>query len=102
MSLRITFRTLATSFDKINTDVDDSLSQKDKDAIRAIVKILYEVMEGCEGTVSKIRTLTKKKLRTKSELDVLREELRDASTTINHLQTNLNTSVSGPHNQVST
>lgn len=83
--------------DKIYTDVDDSLSQRDKDAIGAIVKNLYEVMEGCEGTVSKIKTLTKEK-----QWDVLREELRDASTTINHLQTNLNTSVSRPHNQVST
>ena len=82
--------------------MDDSLSQKDKDAIGEIVKNLYEVMEGCEGTVSKIRTLTKMKLHTKSELDVLRAELKDASDTINHLQTNLNTSVSRPHNQVST
>ena len=90
----------------MNTDMDNALSQKDKDAIRAIIKNLYEVMEGYKGTVSKIRTLTKKKRHKKrhirSELDVLREELRDASTTINHLQTNLNTSVSRPHNQVST
>ena len=53
-SLRIIFKSLAASIEKINTDVDDSLSQKDKDAIRGIVKDLYEVMEEGEGTVSKI------------------------------------------------
>ena len=101
-SLRVIFKNLAVFFEKINTDVDDSLSQHDKDAIGEIVKDLYEVMEDCEGTVSQIRALTKKKPVTKSEFDVLREKLNGAFTRIFSLQMTLNTSVSRPLSQAST
>lgn len=95
-SLRTVFKSLATSFDKLNEDVEESLSQKDKGNIREIAKDTMGAMDRCEDTICKIKALTKKKLRSKSELDVLRNELNDAMASIQCLQISLNTSVSRP------
>ena len=76
------------------------LSQKDKDNIREIMRDTTGVLERCEGIVSKLKALTKKKLHSKSELDVLREELNTAISTIQCLHTSFNTLVSHPLNEV--
>lgn len=93
-SLRIVFKALASSFDKYNDDVIALLSQKDRENIGELIKDTHGVIEGCEGTVSKLRALTKKKLRSKSELDVLREELSGAISTIQCLQESFTSHIS--------
>ncbi|CAF9909963.1 hypothetical protein IMSHALPRED_008517 [Imshaugia aleurites] len=92
-SLRIVLKTLASSFDKYNAEVEKVLSQKDKDDIGEVMRDATGVIERCEGIVSKLKALTKKKLRSKSELDVLREELNTAISTIQCLQTSFNTHI---------
>ena len=99
-SLRIVFKTLASSFDKYNAEVEKFLSQKDKDSIREIMRETTGVIERCEGTVSKLKALTKKKLHSRSELDVLREELNAAISTLQFLQTSFSMLVSHPLNEV--
>ena len=95
-SLRTVFKALALSFDKYNKDVMESLSQKDKVNIGEIVKDTTEAIEKCKGTMVELRALTKKKLRSKSELDVLRDELNSAITTIQCLQASFSSLVSRP------
>ena len=101
-SLRTIFKTLALSFEKYTTDVIDSLSQEDKDNIREIVKDATEAMERCEDTISRLRALTRKRPRSNSELDILRDELKNTITTIQCLQTSFNTLVSRSLNEVNT
>lgn len=80
----------------------ESLSQKDKVNIGEIVKDTTEAMEKCKGTMVELRALTKKKLRSKSELDVLRDELNSAITTIQCLQASFSSLVSRPLIEVNT
>ncbi len=101
-SLRTVFRSLASSFDKYNEDVIDLLDQKDKEKIGEIMKDTEGVIERCEVTMSKLRALTRKKVRSKSELDVLREELRGAVSTIQFLQDSFNALVTRPLKEFST
>ena len=93
-SLRIVFKSLASSFDKYNSDIIDLLSPKDRHDIREIMKDTDGVIERCEGTMSKLRALAKKKIHDKSELDVLRDELNDAVNIIQCLQKAFDTLVS--------
>ena len=97
-SLRTVFKSLALSFDKYNTDVIDSLSPEDKNSIGDIVKDTGEAVERCENTMARLRALIKKRLRSKSEFDVLRGELDNSITTIQCLQSSFNMSVSRPLN----
>ena len=98
-SLRIVFRALASSFEKYNDVIIDSLNQKAKNDIGEIIKDTKGVMERCEGTVSKLRALTKKELHSKSELDVLREELSGAIQIIQVLQNSFDSLVKDPPNE---
>ena len=98
-SLRIVVKSLASSFDKYNTDVNDLLSQKDKDAIGGVIKDTWTVIERCEGTVSQLRALTRKKTNSKSKLDVLRDELKETTSTIQSLHLAFNTLASHPPRQ---
>ncbi len=95
-SLRTVFKSLGSSFDKYNEDVITLLGQKDKESIGEIMKDTEGVIERCEVTISKLRALTRKKVRSKSELDVLREELRDAVSTIQCLKDSFHTLVTRP------
>ena len=95
-SLRTVFKSLASSFDKYNKDVIDLLDQKDKESIGEIMKDTEVVIEKCEVTMSRLRALIRKKNRSKSELDVLREELRGAVSTIHCLKDSFNTLVTRP------
>ena len=90
-SLRTILKSLALSIDKFNTDVIKSLSQEDQNNIREIVKNTTEAVERCEDTISRLRTLIKKRPHSNSEFDVLRGELNDAITTIQCLQVSFNT-----------
>ena len=101
-SLRTIFKTLASSFDKYNTDVVDSLSQEDRNNIREIVKDATEAMERCEDTMSRLRALTKKRPRSNSEFDILRGEITNTITTIQCLQNSFKTLVSRSLNEVNT
>ena len=92
-SLRTVFKSLASSFDKYNTDVIDLLGPKAKEDIGEIMKDTMRIMETSEGTVSKLRALTRTKVRSKSEVDVLREELAGAVAVIECLQGSFSTSV---------
>ena len=98
-SLRIVINSLASSFDNYNTDIIDSLSQKAKHGIGEIVKDTNAVIERCEGTVSKLKALTKKELHSESELDVLRKDLSDSINIIQCLQNSFNTLVENPPNE---
>ena len=101
-SLRTVFKSIASSFDSLNGDIVESLSQKDKDDIEDIVKDTKGVIDRSEGIICNIKALTKKKLRYKSGLDELRNELNEAITTIQSLQISLNLSVSCLLNEVYT
>lgn len=95
-SLRTVSTSFTSSVNKYNTDIVGLLGQKDQDDIRDIVGDTTEVIERCEGTVPKLRTLILKKVHSKSELAVLREELNGAIATIQCLQASFNTLVSHP------
>ena len=102
VSLRTVFKSFASSFDKYDEDVVGLLSQKDRESIGEIMRDAEGVIERCEGTVSKLRALSKKKVRSKSELDVLREELNDVVSTIQCLQESFHTLVAHLLNEIST
>ena len=92
-SLRTVFKSYASSFDTYNTDVINLLGLKAKGDIGEIMKDTLRVMEASEGTVSKLRALTKTKICSKSDVDVLRQELAHALKVIECLQTAFSTSV---------
>ncbi len=95
-SFRTVLKSLASLFDKYNEDVIGSLDQKDKERIGEMMKDTEGVIERCEVTISKLRALTRKKVHSKSELDVLREELRGAVSTIHYLKDSFNELVTRP------
>ena len=102
ISLRTVFKSLASSFDKYEEDVINLLSQKDKEKLGEIMRDTEGIIERCEGTVTELRALTKRKVRSGSELDVLREELNGVVFTIQCLQESFNTLVAHLLNEVST
>ena len=89
-SLRTVIKSISLYFTKLNTDVLDLLSQEDKNYIEDIVKPMTEQVEKCEGTVSKLRAHTRKTIHTKSELEVFRDQLNQALSTLQWLQGTLN------------
>ena len=101
-SLRTVFKSFASSFDTYNDTVIDFLPPKAKEAIGEIMKDMIKTMETSEGTVSKLRALTKTKFRSKSELDVLREELAADITALECLQGSFNALVGRLLNEVNT
>ena len=66
------------------------------------MKDMIKTMETSEGTVSKLRALTKTKFRSKSELDVLREKLAADITVLECLQGSFNALVGRLLNEVNT
>ena len=101
-SLRTITKSISLSFIKLNTDVFDLLSQEDKKSIEEIMKGMMKEIEKCEGTVSKLKAHTRKKIHTKSELEVLRGQLNQALSTIHCLQVALTGLVSHQLNEDNT
>lgn len=101
-SLRTVTKSISLYFTKLNTDVLDLLSQEDKDVIEEIVKDMTKEIEKCEGTVSKLKAHTRKRIHTKSELEVFRDQLNGALSTLQYLHAALNGLVSHQLNEHNT
>ena len=93
-SLRIVAKSISLYFTKLNTDVVGLLRQEDKDKIQEIVTYTTKEIEKCEDTVSNLKAHTRKKIHTKSELEVFRDQLNHALGTLRHLQGTLSGLVS--------
>ncbi len=101
-SLRTVTKSISLYFTKLNTDVVDLLSQEDKDGIEEIVTDMTKEIEKCEGTMSKLKAHTRKKIHTKSELEVFLDQLNHALSTLQCLQGSLNGLVSHQFNEDNT
>ena len=89
-SIRTVADLISLYFTKLNTDVVGLLSQEDKDRIEEIVTYTTKEIEKCQGTVSSLKAHTRKKIHTKSELEVFRDQLNHALGTLQYLQGTLN------------
>ena len=101
-SFRTVTKSISLYFTKLNTDVLDLLSQEYKDGIEEIVKAMTREIEKCEGTVSELKAYTKKRIHTKSKLEVFRDQLNQAFSTLQSLQVALNGFVSHQLNEDNT
>ena len=101
-SLRIVENSISLYLTKFKTDVVGLLSQEDKDRIEVIVTYTTKEIEKCEGTVSNLKAHTRKKIHTKSELEVFRDQLNHALGTLQHLQGTLSVLVSHQVNEDNT
>ena len=101
-SLQIVEKSISLYFTKLNTDVIGLLSQEDKDRIEEIVTYTTKEIEKCEGTVSNLKAHTRKRIHTKSELEVFRDQLNHALSTLQYLQGTLKGLVSHQLNEDNT
>ncbi|KAL9635701.1 MAG: hypothetical protein Q9164_003298 [Protoblastenia rupestris] len=77
-SLRVLCRALASNLAKYDCDVERSLSESDRDAIRNILQEINQIAGKCERIVVRLRRAINRSGNHRTELDIFRKELDTA------------------------